>query len=316
MDTFRVTIFVLQLLIKLAFTSSSAAGVVYYVEPTEPCAHNSSSCPSNETCHTMDHYASNSSHYFSSDHINVTLYFMCGVHNFIQQVNVSDLYSFAMIGTAERQRITLISTALPTKTIRYGCSYRFSNVTRVRIENATVYFISFSFEGNTYLFMAEHVIFRGYIRSTSSMISILNVTNSEVKLKECTFQHNYFVRIQSHAILNINNCSFNSYNHVLHSAIEIDSSTIRLSGDVHFINNTVGSDIISLCGGAIASRVISPCVTKNINNFLLISTGANVSFINNTSTLCGGAISLRCTLINVTTNATLLLSGNSVTYPF
>ena len=41
-----------------------------------------------------------------------------------------------------------------------------------------------------------------------------------------------------------------------------------------------------------------------------------MSFINNTSTLCGGAISLRCTVIKVTTNATLIFSGNSVTSPY
>ena len=85
---------------------SITAGVVYYVEPTEPCAHHSS-CPSNVTCHTMDHYASNSSHYFSSDHINVTLFFMCGVHNCTPQVDVGDLQIFAMIGTAERQHVTI-----------------------------------------------------------------------------------------------------------------------------------------------------------------------------------------------------------------
>ena len=70
-------------------TLTAAQGVVYYVKPTEPCAHNSSSCPSNETCHTMDHYASNSSHYFSPDHINVTLYFMCGVHNCTQNLDIT-----------------------------------------------------------------------------------------------------------------------------------------------------------------------------------------------------------------------------------
>ena len=59
---------------------SPTGGVVYYVKPTEPCDH-TSSCPSNETCHTMDHYARNSSHYFSPDHVDVTLFFMCGVHN-------------------------------------------------------------------------------------------------------------------------------------------------------------------------------------------------------------------------------------------
>ena len=113
MHNYRVEVFVLQLLVGSTFTLSITAGVVYYVKPSDPCAHNSS-CPSNETCHTMDHYASNSSHYFSPDYINITLYFMCGVHNCTQQVDISDLQLFAMIGTAERQHITLIMPP-PTK---------------------------------------------------------------------------------------------------------------------------------------------------------------------------------------------------------
>ena len=93
----------------------TAAGVVYYVKPTEPCAHNSN-CPSNETCHTMGHYASESSHYFSPDHINVTLYFMCGIHNYTKRINISDLHAFAMIGMAGRQHV-IINMPVPTEAV-------------------------------------------------------------------------------------------------------------------------------------------------------------------------------------------------------
>ena len=60
-------------LIKLsAFFSLSlwtTTGVDYYVKPTEPCVGNGSSCPtSEEACHIMDHYASNSNLYSSPDH--------------------------------------------------------------------------------------------------------------------------------------------------------------------------------------------------------------------------------------------------------
>ena len=90
----------------LCLLLTTAAGVVYYVKPTEPCAHNSS-CPSNETCHTMDHYASNSSHYFSPDHVNITLYFMCGVHKMGKHLEVHGLQSFIMIGTAGKQSVII-----------------------------------------------------------------------------------------------------------------------------------------------------------------------------------------------------------------
>ena len=84
------------------------AGVVYYVKPTESCAHyRASSCPSNEICHTMDHYARYSSHYFSPDRINVILYFMCGVHNCTKHLKVCDLQTFAMIGTAGRELVII-----------------------------------------------------------------------------------------------------------------------------------------------------------------------------------------------------------------
>ena len=112
MHKYRVEAIVLQIMIGSIWT---AAGVVYYVKPTEPCAHNSS-CPSNETCHTMDHYASNSSHYFSPDHINVTLYFTCGVHNCTncKPLEVYDLQSFSMIGQAGRRYMT-INMPVPLK---------------------------------------------------------------------------------------------------------------------------------------------------------------------------------------------------------
>ena len=85
---------------------SETAGVVYYVIPTEPCPRNSS-CPSNETCHTMDHYASNNNHYFSPDHIDVTIYFMCGVHNSTKHLALHNLHLFSIVGTAEGQHVTI-----------------------------------------------------------------------------------------------------------------------------------------------------------------------------------------------------------------
>ena len=121
-------------------------GVDYYVKPTEPCAHNSS-YPPNETSHTMDHYASNSSHYFSPDHINVTLYFMCGVHNCsrYQYVIVHDLQVFAMEGLAGRKNV-VINIPILTKitqdpTSVSKCAYFFTNVSKARIKNAAVNFI-------------------------------------------------------------------------------------------------------------------------------------------------------------------------------
>ena len=143
-----LVLFLIRLLAVLNLPTT--AGVVYYVKPTEPCAHNSS-CPSNETCHTMDHYASNSSYYFSPDLINVTLYFMCGVHNCTQHMDISDLERFIMIGTLGRNHVTIympIPIQVPNDPQNSGNrTYRFANVSILRIENVTLFFISLNFIG-------------------------------------------------------------------------------------------------------------------------------------------------------------------------
>ena len=84
--------------------------VVYYVSPTEPlssCPGNSS-CPPGQLCHTMDYLANHSSEFFSPDHVNVTLIFMCGVHNYTKDLAVYDLHSLIMKGTAESRENVII----------------------------------------------------------------------------------------------------------------------------------------------------------------------------------------------------------------
>ena len=87
------------------------------------------------------------SHYFSPDHINVTLYFTRGVHNCsrYQYVTVHDLQVFAMEGLAGR-KIVVINIPILTKITQdpisvSKCAYFFTNVSKARIENAAVNFI-------------------------------------------------------------------------------------------------------------------------------------------------------------------------------
>ena len=176
----------------------TTTGVVYYVKPIEPCVHNSS-CPSNETCHTMDHYASNSSHYFSPDRINVTLYFICGVHNCTRYhyITVRDLQLFAMKSIAGRKNVT-INMPIPTKIPQdpkniSKCAYTFTNVSKVRIENITVNFISLCFYGQNCLFVTKSVDFFGYGGPMSAMVSFINITLSQGILKDCTLIFNKIV---------------------------------------------------------------------------------------------------------------------------
>ena len=294
----------------------TTAGVVYYVKPTQPCAHNNS-CPSNETCHTMDYYASNGSHYFSPDNINITLHFMCGVHNCTKHVDVRNLQSFAMIGTAGRQHVTInmpIPTEVPHDPKNIGNrTYIFTNVSKVRIENATIYLISFTFEGNNNcIFAANHVNFHGYIGFLSPMVSIINITGSEITLKDCTFQNNCFVRIQSHAILTVSDCTFSSYNHAVRSAVALYNSTITLTGTVSFINNTVGDNQYNLASGAAISLNpdYNPYIFAPGYSVFDVLAGAHVNFINNTAMRCGGALYLVSTVMNININVNMTFIGN------
>ena len=78
-------------------------GTVYHVKPVKhltSCPGNSS-CRRGQLCHTMDYLAEHSSEFFSPDHVNVTLIFMCGVHNFTKDLIVQNLHSFVMKGAAE-----------------------------------------------------------------------------------------------------------------------------------------------------------------------------------------------------------------------
>ena len=138
-------------------------GVIYCVKPTEPCTHNSS-CSSSETCHTMDHYASNSSYYFSPDHINVTLYFMHGVHNCTKYINVHDLHLFTMTGGAAGRDHVMIYMPIPNKIPQdpesiSNNTYMFTNISHVTITNATVHFISLHFRGQNCCLLTKSVDF-------------------------------------------------------------------------------------------------------------------------------------------------------------
>ena len=309
-----LVLFLIRLLAVLNLPTT--AGVVYYVKPTEPCAHNSS-CPSNETCHTMDHYASNSSYYFSPDLINVTLYFMCGVHNCTQHMDISDLERFIMISTLGRNHVTIympIPIQVPNDPQNSGNrTYRFANVSILRIENVTVFFISLNFIGKQNCqFEVEHVNFYGYIGSMSAMVSVINVTNSQAMLKDSIFQHNCFIRIQSSTVLQISDCTFSLYNHAVRSAIVIENSTIKLTGSVSFINNTVGNNhYSSVCGGAISFN-IGHLFCENFPTSIFSIIEARVNFYNNTAMNCGGAIYLKCTLMTVYNKVNMTFASNTI----
>ena len=242
---------------------------------------------------------------------------MCGVHNCTKHVEVRDLQSFAMIGTARRQLVIInmpIATEIPNHPESIANhTYIFTSVSNVRIINATIYFISISFVGENCIFKAKHVDYHGYIGSLSPMVSVINITGSEATLKDCTFQNNCFIRLQPQSILTISDCIFHSYNHAVYSAIAVDNSTLKLSGTVSFINNTVSS--YSVCGGAISfNSGYSFYENVPISAFNILAR-ADVSFINNSATSCGGALYLRSTAMSINSDVNMTLTKNYVATP-
>ena len=194
-----------------------------------------------------------------------------------------------------------------------NCMYTFANVVTVRIEYVIIFFISLNFIGKNSTFEVEHVDFYGYSGFSSSLVSVINITNSQAVLKNCTFQHNCFIRIQSNAVLQVSNCAFSSYSHALHSAIFVDNSTLELTGTVTFFNNTVGNDQYYSCGGAIAITDPGGIYQCNSNYRSIFSiTKAHVYLESNTASNCGGGLYLKCTLMTVYDNVSMFFVNNVI----
>ena len=113
-------------------------GKVYYVKPINhlsSCPGNRS-CPPGQLCHTMDYFAKHSSELFSPERINITLIFMCGVHNYTKDLIVQNLHSFVMKGAAESRENVIIDHQFvgePKCTV-----IRFFNVSFVNITTLTM----------------------------------------------------------------------------------------------------------------------------------------------------------------------------------
>ena len=296
-----VTVFILFRLLAVISLLSTIAGVIYYVKPTKPCVHDSS-CPSNETCHTMDHYASKSSQYFSPDHINVTLYFMCGVHNCTQQMNISDLQTFAIIGTAGREYV-MINMPIPREG-SYPYFYLLTNISTATMKNIAIIHISVHFNGikPDHEFNVINANVYGYINFASNDISAIYITGASALFKNCTFQQNSFLRPQASRVI-IHDCIFHSYNHLMETPIAGQHNTLNLSGSVYIFNNSIGSPThrYAICCGAIFIK----------RSVLNINDGAYVHFINNTAD-CGGAICLSRAAMNVANNANVYFFENKI----
>ena len=238
MKTFFLSpILIFELIYVLAETKED---VIYYVSPTEPlssCPGNSS-CPPGQLCHTMDYVVNHSSDFFSSDHVNVTLIFMCGVHNYTKNLFVQNLNSFVMKGTAESRENVIIDhqfVGKPKCTIIWFFNVSFVNITTLTMRcpaiNLTKSHIT-----------VKSTNLNGYPGINESL-SFINITGrgSRALLDNCTFKENCFVRSNFSDGIIVSNTTFQSYKHRLHSIITALSSVVTLTGNVNFTNGIVGT---------------------------------------------------------------------------
>ena len=280
------------------------SGVVYYVKPTTACPHSDTHCPSGETCLKLDNYINESSNYFSSDKVNITLYFICGMHNQTSEkdIDIHDLQTFAMLGVAANETVTIHMPVQSNKTLQ---TYIFTNVSNVTIENVSFISASIAVRGKTSMLIANNADFYGnepYTCDKSTSFIILN--GSQAFFENCTLQHNVFVRLYSWSTLLIKNCKFHSNCADGHSAFYVVNSTVYLSASVYFGNNIVKN-----------AGTVFFLIRQSV---LEICENANVTFIGNQANNyyggakgSGGAIYSAHSTIKVRKNSTLSLVNNT-----
>ena len=254
-------------------------GKVYYVKPVKhliSCPGNSS-FPPDQLCHTMNYLADHSSEFFSPDHVNVTLIFMCGVHNYTKNLAVQNLQSFVMKGAAESRENVIIDHQFSVQVDKPKCTViQFFNVSFVNITTLIMRCPAIYLEMSHITVKSSNLY--GYPAINESL-SFINITGrgSQALLDNCTFKENCFIRSNLSDGIIVSNSTFQSYRHRLHSIIAAFSSVVTLAGNVNFTNSTIHSS----SGTAVYLKATHPEIKSSLN----ISTGATVYFVN---LICGG----------------------------
>ena len=202
--------------------------VYYYVSPTEPlssCPGNSS-CPPDQLCHTMDYFAEHSSEFFSPEHVNVTLIFMCGIHNYTKGLVVQNLHSFVMKGVAESGENVIIDNQFGMQLVKCTVT-QFINVNFVNITTLTMRCPAIDFE-KSHLMVKSSYLFGHSRSSINESLSFINITGkgSHALLDNCTFKENCFIRSNLSDGIIVSNSIFQSYRHRLKSIIVALSSAV------------------------------------------------------------------------------------------
>lgn len=306
--------FRLLLILKLVILIQSQA--TYYVLPTNPHLNNctgNNSCSSGEICQTLNDYAKNSSQFFIPNKMSsISLKFMCGLHRFTEQLDVHNISTIILQGMSTA-RNTVIQ--MPADVTLNQFSLIFSNITTLRIRNITLYYPLMSVT-DVSTTRVENVQCYGNENATSwyGVSSNLTFVRSQAAICKSSFQFTCLVRVTLGSTLTVVDSEFMSFHHQGRSCLYANESTVTLSGNVTFFNNSLTFG--NTCGPAIYltySAIMN--ITKDatvlflgnkVGNASLHGDGGavyimhisrvyisgNVKFMNNQANGRGGAITL------------------------
>ena len=279
---------------------------VYYVSPTEPlssCPGNSS-CPPGQLCHTMDYLAEQSSEFFSPDHVNVTLIFMCGGHNYTKDLIVQKLHSFIMKGAAESRENVIIDHHFfgePKCTV-----IRFFNVSFVNITTLTMRCPAMHLEESHITVKNSNLYGYSGINGLISFI-LIRARGTQALLHNSTFKENCFVMSYVSDGILVSNSTFQSYRHQSQSIIMAYSSVVTLTGNVNFSDSILGILSSELSSStAVYLETTHPELKSSLN----ITTGATVYFVNLTCNNYGGAMTVWNSMIHIDAKARVVFMNN------
>ena len=293
----------------ICVSAETNTSVVYYVSPTEPlssCPENSS-CPTGQHCYMMDHLAEHSSEFFSPNHINVTLMFMCGVHNYTKDLTVQNLHSFVMKGAAESREYVIIDHQFVTPSGSLDCTIiQFFNISSVNITTLTMRCPAINLRESH--ITVESSSLHGYpgIEESLSFINIAG-RGSQAFLDNCSFKENCFVTSNFGDDIIVSNSTFQSYRHQINSIIMSFSSVVALTGNVNFTNSIKGINTsLNSSGTAVFLKNTYPELKPSLN----ITAGATVYFVNLTCSWAGGAVYGENGMIHIGAKAKVVFMHN------
>ena len=290
-------------------------GKIYHVKPTKhlvSCPGNSS-CPPGQFCHTMDYIAEHSGELFSPDHVNITLMFLCGVHNYTKELTVQNLHSFIMKGAAESRENVIIDHQFNSQVGKPNCTViQFFNVSFVNIKILTLRCPAINLKKSHITVKSSDLYGYPDIKESLSFINITG-TRSQALLDNCTFKENCFVRSNFSDGIIVRSSTFHSYRYqkLWHSIIVALSSVVTLTGKVNFTDSIIG---IYSSEGSIGTAVFLQTTQSEIISSLNITTGATVYFINLTCSGLGGAVYGQNAMMHIGDKSKVVFMNNTANY--